>query len=300
MLDSFHQSSHDRDLPEGPGINNPSFNPSTVRINSGVGAGALNAERDVRIVQQLLNLCRVRGPNPKLAVTGKINAATMKAIKSFQDGNFSSCYWTAGFCDGRIDPSGPTFWLLRTVASNTETPVESIDFVVPGIIQPIRQIGPTCWAAASVILRSWKKQSRSLQVRDEIVKIGQEWLNYYDLGTGLPFNRHQQFAEAAGMRVKPPASYTVGDLRRLLLRPSPIYVAFTMSITAAHAVVIIGMSGDGTSVGTDLIIHDTAVGSPPDRLPFVMMNLWVAFSQHVRNRDKVAPAGMPNGQLLFF
>ena len=224
----------------------------------------------------------------------------MKAIKSFQDQNFSSCYWTAGFCDGRIDPGGPTLWLLRTNASNTETPSESIDFVVPGIIQPIRQIGPTCWAAASVMLRSWKKQSRSLNVRDEIEKTGKEWLDYYDLGTGLPWNRHQQFAEAFGLRCKPPANYTVADLRRLLTRPSPIYVSFTMSVSAAHAVTIIGMSGDGTSVGTDLIIHDTAVGGPPDRLPFVMMNLWVAYSQHRHNKDKVGEAGMPNSQLLFF
>lgn len=299
MLDAFHESRREVETPaqSGPA---PSFNPSTVRLNSGVGAGALNAQRDVHIIQQLLNLCRVRGPNPKLAVTGKIDAPTMRAIKAFQDQNFSSCYWTAGFCDGRVDPGGPTLWLLRTVASNTETPSESIHFVVPGNLQPIRQIGPTCWAAASVMLRSWKKQSRSLNVREEIEKTGKEWIDYYDLGTGLPFSRHQQFADAFGLRVKPPASYTVGDLRRILTRPSPIYVSFAMSVTAAHAVVIIGMSGDGTSVGTDLILHDTAVGSPPDRLPFVMMNLWVEFAQLRRNKDKVAPAGMPNGQLLFF
>ncbi len=110
----------------------------------------------------------------------------------------------------------------------------------------------------------------------------------------------EQFAEAAGMRAKPPANYTVADLRRLITRPSPVYVAFSMSATAAHAVAIIGMSGDGTSVGTDLILHDTAVGSPPDRLPFVMMNLWVDYAQHLRNRDKVGEAEMPNSQLLFF
>lgn len=299
MLEHYHPSSREREAPENKAAP-AGFNPATVKINSGVGAGALNAERDVRIVQQLLNLCRVRGPKPKLAVTGKINAATMTAIRAFQEANFSGCFWTAGFSDGRVDPGGPTFWLLRTVASNTETPSESIHFVVPGILQPIRQIGPTCWAAASVMLRSWKKQSRSLHVRDEIAKIGKEWLDYYDLGAGLPWTRHQAFAEAAGMQIKPPASYTVSDLRKVLTRPSPTYVSFTMNVKTAHAVVIIGMSGDGTSVGTDLILHDTAVGAPPDRLPFVMMNLWVGFTQRIHNRDKVAPAGMPNGQLLHF
>jgi hypothetical protein len=275
-----------------------SFEPASAKIASGVGNGGLNRPDDVRVIQALLNRCRVGGPKTKLEVNGNADAPTRAAILAFQVRFFGSSIWSAKWQDGRVDPHGPTMWLLKTVASNTETATASVSIRVPGVFQPITQIGPTCWAAATAILIGWKKQNRSVNVRDEMAALGNEWLGYYDNGNGLPVNKASDLARAAGMSCMPPASYRLSDLLTILRRPSPTYVSFSMNAASGHAVVVVGADGDGTSIGTELIIYDTASQYSPDRIPFVLLSLWMGFTQTLTNGSN--PGSMPSSQLLYY
>jgi hypothetical protein len=272
------------------------FDPASAKIASGVGKGGLNRPGDVRVIQELLNRCRVGGPATKLTVDGQMGNATQQAISGFQYRYFSLSLWSAKWLDGRVDPGGPTLDLMKTVASNTEVPTGSVSARVPGIFQPIQQVGPTCWAAASAILLGWKEQRRSVNVRDEIAKIGDEWVGYYDNGSGLPWSKHSDFARAAKMSYMPPASWRLADFLGILRRPSPTYVSFTMTLKSAHAVVIVGAVGDGTSPGTDFIVYDTASISPPDRIPFLLLSRWMGFTQTLNSGS----TDLPSSQLLYF
>jgi len=71
-----------------------------------------------------------------------------------------------------------------------------------------------------------------------------------------------------------------------------------MSSIAAHAFTIVGMEGDGTSIGTTMIFHDTATGYM-DRMPFAMLAIWMAKSQ-IQFSDSDQVSELPNSQLFFF
>lgn len=82
------------------------------RIHESVGAGGANQDRDVRIVQDLLN----RAADAGLATDGDCGPRTKSAILSFQKGVLRNP-------DGRVDPDGATFnSLVKAARERSGTP----------------------------------------------------------------------------------------------------------------------------------------------------------------------------------
>lgn len=83
-------------------------------LNGSVGAGGLNRNADVALVQKLLNAVPLPkgGPTPALAPDGLCGPKTVAAIRRFQSVN-------TGVADGRIDAGQRTEQVLRTVVQAT-------------------------------------------------------------------------------------------------------------------------------------------------------------------------------------
>lgn len=76
-----------------------------MKISHSVGRGGRNIDKDVRVVQALLNR-HIVSPAKLLVVDGVVGSKTIGAIEKFQ--------YRLGMhkCDGRVDPSGKTFSAL--------------------------------------------------------------------------------------------------------------------------------------------------------------------------------------------
>jgi peptidoglycan hydrolase-like protein with peptidoglycan-binding domain len=73
-----------------------------------VGAGGANQQKDVRLVQLLLNDWLGRRQQTLLKVDGIVGPLTTGAIRTFQKSNGS-------IVDGRVDPDGPTIKALASL-----------------------------------------------------------------------------------------------------------------------------------------------------------------------------------------
>lgn len=85
------------------------------RIEGSVGQGGDNVERDVRLVQQLLNRHDL-APLARLHEDGRSGPATIEAIRHFQ-----TRYLSIASPDGRVDPDGKTFRRLNAGESRRGT-----------------------------------------------------------------------------------------------------------------------------------------------------------------------------------
>lgn len=88
-------------------------------ITGSVGIHGANLKADTETIQNLLNSTPTDkgGANPKLEVDGKCGPLTCKAIQVFQLAHFG---WS--LADGRVDPDGPTLFLLNSLNPDPLTP----------------------------------------------------------------------------------------------------------------------------------------------------------------------------------
>ena len=89
------------------------FAPGASTINASVGAGGVNARKDVLVIQQLLNGVTPgeHGPLPLLKEDSIDGPLTNGAIRKFQQGQ------SMKVVDGRVDPTGPTLRRLNEVST---------------------------------------------------------------------------------------------------------------------------------------------------------------------------------------
>src|SRR6184192_3085650 len=85
----------------------------TVELRASVGAGQVNHDQDIVLVQLLLNLAAPSG----LAVTGVWDQDSAAALAAFQNTTF-------GFADGSINPGDITFKRLRGSISTATNPLQ--------------------------------------------------------------------------------------------------------------------------------------------------------------------------------
>ena len=108
--------------------------------------------------------------------------------------------------------------------------------------------GVTCWAAAAAMVYGWKHRvSISPQSIADI--------SGFPSDGGLSVNNHDELARAIGLIPVSPQSYTVEGFRNLLEANGPLWVA-SGTPAGGHAVVVVGLSGDGTPDGTTVRYHD--------------------------------------------
>lgn len=120
-------------------------------------------------------------------------------------------------------------------------------YVVPLIPQPT---GMSCWAASAAMLVSWREQMSRVDAAD-IARGAGQWAAY---AAGLNPARVGDLATAWQLTAEAPQSYTVDGLRDLLERMGPLWIG--EAVPGLHAVVLAGISGDGTPDGTTVSIVD--------------------------------------------
>lgn len=97
------------------------------KIDGSVGRNGVNNAADVKLVQQLLNDCKIPGVTIPLLVDGVIGENTISRIEAFQKKVLSM-----QTPDGRVDPNGKTFAKLVSLGVDT-MPAQEMTFSTKGI-----------------------------------------------------------------------------------------------------------------------------------------------------------------------
>jgi len=119
----------------------------------------------------------------------------------------------------------------------------------------------SCWAAAAAMIIGWR-DSVSIDPSDVATGTG-VWAAYTN---GLNPTDVPTLANAWGLIMEPPQSYSIDGLRQLLASCGPLWVA--AAVPGLHAIVVTGMYGDGSVGDTYVRINDPwgrdpgAPGSP--------------------------------------
>ncbi len=144
---------------------------------------------------------------------------------------------------GGSEPGSPPEWQESGAigGSGSGSDSKSIDISHPVTLFP-QPTNMTCWSAAA-----------SMLFGNQSVGPGDASL---DPSGGLvaTFENVQKFADAHGLQMHSPQSWTVQGLADLLRNHGPLWVAGF--VPSGHAFVISGMHGDGTPDGTTLTIYD--------------------------------------------
>jgi hypothetical protein len=125
----------------------------------------------------------------------------------------------------------------------------------------------SCWAAAAAMVVGWRDQ---MSVDPgEIARGSGHWSAY---ASGLNPADVPALANAWGLIMEPPQSYTIEGFRQMVELNGPLWVG--AAVPRLHAIVVSGIYGDGTPDGTFVRIKDPwgrapggAPGAPPPYNP---------------------------------
>lgn len=138
-----------------------------------------------------------------------------------------------------------------------------IDYKIPGVMAVIAQPkSMACWATAYTMLESWRRQ-QSITIETAMTDLGADWMNKFTGNLGLFKRDEPAFIQATGLVSYEPMSMSIGGYLDILKNNGPIWI--TANETPGgnwtlHARLIVGMKGDGTPGGTNLLIVDPAGG----------------------------------------
>ena len=136
-----------------------------------------------------------------------------------------------------------------------------IDYTIPGILPLITQPSPmTCWAAVMTMMYSWRN-SVSIQIRDALARIGPQYVTMFDNGQGLDRDTAKVLYQDAGLVAIYSFNPTVDGWASLLRKYGPLYVDVGYNTNPnTHAIIVKGVSGDGSPDGTSMTYVDPVDG----------------------------------------
>jgi GH24 family phage-related lysozyme (muramidase) len=142
----------------------------------------------------------------------------------------------------------------------------AVDYSVPGLVAPLQQPSPmTCWATVIAMMTSWKRQ-QSIAPRDAIAPAGAEFLQKFDAGQPLDSASAGRLYQALGLVAIQSLNPSIDGWDQYLRLYGPLYVDIGYpQVTTTHAVIVTGISGDGTADGTTITYVDPALGSVVNR-----------------------------------
>jgi N-acetyl-anhydromuramyl-L-alanine amidase AmpD len=156
-------------------------------------------------------------------------------------------------------------------------------------VEPVPQMtGMSCWAAAAAMVVGWR--DRVSINPEEIARGAGHWSEY---STGLYPNDHDDLARAWGLAMEPGMSYSVQGFANLLQDNGPLWIG--VALPSGHAVVAIGVSGDGTPEGSVVHYHDpwpVGTGAANQSKPYSQ------FMAEYETRMTVDDAGNVNVQIM--
>jgi len=143
---------------------------------------------------------------------------------------------------------------IQSVASQVEENISTdniykIHLGVPLITQPTNM---SCWITAAAMILAWRDNNDFVSPED-IVKGKGKWENYFH--TGLPTSEVEngstdQFFNKLGLTPLPKQCFTAQGLADQM-KKGPIWIA-----VPGHALVVTGITGDGTAEGTMVYYND--------------------------------------------
>jgi hypothetical protein len=147
-----------------------------------------------------------------------------------------------------------------------------VDARSSGIVPPLQQPGSmTCWATVATMMYSWKN-NQSVDIDTALSAIGQTYLNLFRTNQGLSAGDKPGFLLAAGLKAEGPQNYTAEGWAGLIQNYGPLWVTTNegalsanvgcdMTQFAIHARILTAIFGDGTPMGTSVVVVDPADGS---------------------------------------
>lgn len=169
------------------------------KIEGSVGQNGDNLERDVRVVQQLLNRQDL-SPLDRVSEDGRVGASTIKAIRHFQ----ARCVGMAS-PDGRVDPGGRTIQKLsdegtrRGKGENPETRKADRQARNDRVDSRVRETAVTTRLIDDLVPRLTDLRARIiagfLSDADQFWKVNYHWeylLRMVDHSLSLPIENHEK------------------------------------------------------------------------------------------------------------
>jgi hypothetical protein len=145
-------------------------------------------------------------------------------------------------------------------------PMSAVNYSVPGMIAPIKQqSSKSCWATVIAMMVEWKNQ-QSIQPRDAIAPGGEEFLDKFDRDTGLDAASAGRLYQA--LKLVPIISFnpSIDGWDQMLRMYGPLYVDIGFQgFAGTHAIIVTGISGDGSGDGTTITYIDPAYGTIVNR-----------------------------------
>jgi papain like cysteine protease AvrRpt2 len=136
---------------------------------------------------------------------------------------------------------------------------ESFDVNLQDVELVPQLTGMSCWAAAAAMVVGWR--DRISIDPSEIASGAGEWAAY---ANGLNPANIPTLANAWGLTMESPQSYSVDGLRQLLERYGPLWVG--AAVPGLHAIAVTGMYSDGAVENTYVRINDPwERGGSPDK-----------------------------------
>jgi hypothetical protein len=138
----------------------------------------------------------------------------------------------------------------------------AVDYTVPGPIAPVRQPSPrTCWATVIGMMTSWKRQP-SISARDAIAPGGPEFLAKFDNDQVLDATSAGRLYQSLGLVAIQSLNPSIDGWDQYLRLYGPLYVDIGYPQQAnTHAVIVTGISGNGSADGTTITYIDPEPGT---------------------------------------
>lgn len=139
----------------------------------------------------------------------------------------------------------------------------NIDYSIPGILPVLAQPTPnTCWAAVFTMMYSWKANS-SVGIPNALAKLGANYVDMFNRDRALDSHTAQALYRDAGLEPLYSFTPTTDGWLSLLRKYGPLYVdvGYNISNARTHAIIVTGISGDGSPDSSSITYVDPAGGT---------------------------------------
>jgi len=137
----------------------------------------------------------------------------------------------------------------------------AVEYSVPGILEPLAQRTPrTCWATVITMMYSWRHQ-QSIDPGAVLATAGSQYVDMYNQDRVLDATAAGFLYQALGLVPITSFNPTIEGWESLLRKYGPLYVDVGYGTSATtHAIIVTGISGDGSAGGTSVTYVDPIGG----------------------------------------
>lgn len=146
--------------------------------------------------------------------------------------------------------------------------LSAIDYTIPGFLPVIPQSKLNdCWAAVFTMMYIWKHDDKSIGIRDALATVGPNYVNMFDNDIALNETSAKAFYSDAGLVPIYSFNPTIEGWTSFLKKYGPLYVdvGYNTRTRQTHAIIVTGISGDGSPDNTSITYVDPLSGTTSTR-----------------------------------